>query len=99
MTPRSDDNAKGSSDEEDSDSSGSNSDVSSQDDSSDVSDLEKLKKRIPTSAPSLLEWTHELWNGIALVTQMRRSLVLTYLAGWRRYTPQPMFPNLGRWQG
>ena len=38
-TPRSDDNAQGSSDEEDSDSSGSNSDVSSQDDSSDVSDL------------------------------------------------------------
>ena len=35
MTPRSDDNAKGSSDEEASDSSGSNSDVSSQDDSSD----------------------------------------------------------------
>ena len=43
MTPRSDDNAKGSSDEEDSDSSGSNSDVSSQDDSSDVSDLEKFE--------------------------------------------------------
>ena len=42
MTPRSDDNAKGSSDEEASDSSGSNSDVSSQDDSSDVSDLEKF---------------------------------------------------------
>ena len=42
MPPRSDDNAKGSSDEEDSDSSGSNSDVSSQDDSSDVSDLEKF---------------------------------------------------------
>ena len=41
MPPRSDDNAKGSSDEEASDSSGSNSDVSSQDDSSDVSDLEK----------------------------------------------------------
>ena len=39
---RSDDNAKGSSDEEASDSSGSNSDVSSQDDSSDVSDLEKF---------------------------------------------------------
>ena len=38
MPPRSDDNAKGSSDEEASDSSGSNSDVSSQDDSSDVSD-------------------------------------------------------------
>ena len=35
MTPRSDDNAKGSSDEEASDNSGSNSDVSSQDDSSD----------------------------------------------------------------
>ena len=87
VTPRSDDNAKGSSDEEDSDSSGSNSDVSSQDDSSDDSDLTNLKKRIPTSAPSLLEWTHELWNGIALVTQMRRSLVLTYLAGWRHYTP------------
>ena len=46
-----------------------------------------LKKRIPTSVPSLMEWTHELWNGIALVTQMRRCLVLTYLAGWRRYTP------------
>ena len=44
MTPRSDDNAKGSSDEEDSDSSGSNSDVSSQDDSSDVSDLEKFEE-------------------------------------------------------
>ena len=42
MPPRSDDNAKGSSDEEASDSSGSNSDVSSQDDSSDVSDLEKF---------------------------------------------------------
>ena len=42
MTPRCDDNAKGSSDEEASDSSGSNSDVSSQDDSSDVSDLEKF---------------------------------------------------------
>ena len=41
MTPRSDDNARGSSDEEDSDSSGSNSDFSSQDDSSDVSDLDK----------------------------------------------------------
>ena len=44
MTPRSDDNAKGSSDEEASDSSGSNSDVSSQDDSSDVSDLEKFEE-------------------------------------------------------
>ena len=42
MPPRSDDTAKGSSDEEASDSSGSNSDVSSQDDSSDVSDLEKF---------------------------------------------------------
>ena len=42
MPPRSDDNAKGSSDEEASDSSDSNSDVSSQDDSSDVSDLEKF---------------------------------------------------------
>ena len=78
MTPRSDDNAKGSSDEEDSDSSGSNSDVSSQDDSLDVSDLEKFEDAIPTSAPSLLEWSHELWNGIALVTQMRRFLVLTH---------------------
>ena len=44
MPPRSDDNAKGSSDEEASDSSGSNSDVSSQDDSSDVSDLEKFEE-------------------------------------------------------
>ena len=42
MPPRSDDNAKGSSDEEASNSSSSNSDVSSQDDSSDVSDLEKF---------------------------------------------------------
>ena len=40
--PKSDENEKGSSEEEDSDSSGSNSDVSSQDDSSDVSDLEKF---------------------------------------------------------
>ena len=50
-----------------------------------------MKKRIPTSVPSLLEWTHELWNVIALVTQMRRFLVLTYLAGWRRVT-LPFFP-------
>ena len=42
--PRSDDNAKGSSNAEASDSSGSNSDVSSQDDSLDVSDLEKFDK-------------------------------------------------------
>ena len=42
-TPRCDDNAQGSSDEEDSDSSGSNSDVSSQDDSLDVSDLDKFE--------------------------------------------------------
>ena len=44
MTPRSDNNAKSSSDEEDSDISGSNSNVSSQDDSSDVSDLEKFEE-------------------------------------------------------
>ena len=44
MTPRNEDNAQGSSDEEDSDSSGSNSDVSSKDDSSDVSDLDKFEE-------------------------------------------------------
>ena len=44
MTPRNEDNAQGSSDEEDSDSSGSNSDVSSEDDSSDVSDLDKFEE-------------------------------------------------------
>ena len=44
MTPRNEDNAHGSSDEEDSDSSGSNSDVSSEDDTSDVSDLDKFEE-------------------------------------------------------
>ena len=87
IAPRSNTNARSSSNEEDSDSSGSNSDVSSQDDSSDVFLIwTNLKKRIPTSAPLLLEWTHELWNGIALVTQMRRFLVLIYLVEWRHYT-------------
>ena len=41
---RNEDNAQGSSDEEDSDSSGSNSDVSSEDDTSDVSDLDKFEE-------------------------------------------------------
>ena len=81
MPPRSDDNAKGSSDEEASDSSGSNSDVSSQDD-------EKFDEAYTDfSALILMVWTHKLWNGMALVTQMMRCLELTYLAGWQHYSP------------
>ena len=87
MPPRSDDNAKGSSDEEASDSSGSNSDVSSQDDSSDVSDLEKFDEAYMDFSASLIVWTHKLWNGMALVTSMMRCLELTYLEGWQHCSP------------
>ena len=45
------------------------------------------KKRTLTSVLSPLGWTHVHWSGIAQVIQMRRSLVLTCLEGWRHYTP------------
>ena len=55
--------------------------ISSQDDSSDVSDLENSTKRTVTSVLSRKEWTHKRWNGMAQPIQMKRYLVLTYLAG------------------
>ena len=45
------------------------------------------KKRMLTSVLSPLGWTHVHWSGIAQVIQMRMSLVLTCLGGWRHYTP------------
>ena len=88
MPPRSDDNAKGSSDEEASDSSGSNSDVSSQDDSSDVSDLEKFDEAYTDFSA--------LTDGVDPQTLERDGsghpndevpVELTCLAGWKHYTP------------
>ena len=79
MTPRSDDNAKGSSEKQ----------VTALAQTLMLAAKmtprmfliwRNLKKRIPTSVLSLMEWTHKLWNGIALVTQMMRCLALT---SWR----------------
>ena len=46
-------------------------------------------KRILTSVLSRKEWTHKRWNGMAQLIQMKRYLVLTYLAGWKHFTPLP----------
>ena len=40
-----------------------------------------LTKRTLTSVLSRKEWTHERWNGMAQLIQMKRYLVLTCLAG------------------
>ena len=72
MTPRNEENAQGSSDDEDSDSSGSNSDVSSEDDTSHVSDLDKFEEAYADLGA--------LTAGVDPRTH-RRSLVLTCLGG------------------
>ena len=79
--PKSDENEKGSSEEEDSDSSGSNSDVSSQDDSSDVSDLEKFDEAYTDFGALTQNVDPRTLEGMAQRTKTKRYLALTYLAG------------------
>ena len=81
MTPKNEENAQGSSDEEDSDSSALTLTLA-------VRMIHRMfllwtssKKRIQTLVLSLLGWTHVHWSGLAQVIQMRMSLVLTCLGG------------------
>ena len=77
--PKSDENEKGSSEEEDSDSSGSNSVAKT------IPQMcltwRNLTKRTLTSVLSPKMWTHERWNGMAQLTKTKRYLALTYQAG------------------